>query len=63
VCCFDVKFEMAYLLEGLTLEETPIIICDVSSQESLGEMCKQAKVVLNCVGPVSKYTCFICLYL
>lgn len=40
---------------GKSLEETPIIICDVSSQESLAEMCKQARVVLNCVGPYRFY--------
>lgn len=38
---------------GKELEETPIIIADVSSLDSLAEMCKQAKVILNCVGPVS----------
>lgn len=38
---------------GQELEETPIIIADVGNSESLAEMCKQAKVVLNCIGPVS----------
>ena len=38
---------------GKDLEETAILIADVSSDASLAEMCKQAKVVLNCVGPVS----------
>lgn len=40
---------------GKDLEETPIIIADVGSAESLAEMCKQAKVVLNCVGPYRFY--------
>ncbi|XP_053374163.1 saccharopine dehydrogenase-like oxidoreductase [Mercenaria mercenaria] len=40
---------------GLNLEEKPIIICDVTSEESLAEMSKQAKVVLNCVGPYRFY--------
>ncbi|XP_052768254.1 saccharopine dehydrogenase-like oxidoreductase [Mya arenaria] len=38
---------------GKELEETPIIIADVKNVSSLEEMCKKAKVVLNCVGPES----------
>jgi len=45
-------------ISGKDLEETPIIIADVANEESLAEMCKQAKVVLNCVGPVSM-CCYI----
>lgn len=30
-----------------------IIAADVSSKESLANMCQKAVVVLNCVGPVS----------
>lgn len=33
------------------LENTPIIICDTSSDSSLQEMAEKAKIVLNCVGP------------
>lgn len=33
------------------ISETPIIIADTSSKSSLEEMAKQAKIVLNCVGP------------
>ena len=33
------------------LLETPIIVADTSSKSSLEEMAKQAKIVLNCVGP------------
>jgi len=40
-------------IKGKQLEETAILIADVSNAESMAEMCKQAKVVLNCVGPVS----------
>ncbi|XP_055880637.1 saccharopine dehydrogenase-like oxidoreductase [Biomphalaria glabrata] len=40
---------------GKTLEEIPVIIADVSSPQSLAEMAKQTKVVLNCVGPYRFY--------
>ncbi|XP_052768955.1 saccharopine dehydrogenase-like oxidoreductase [Mya arenaria] len=40
---------------GKELEETPIIIADVKNVSSLEEMCKKAKVVLNCVGPYRFY--------
>lgn len=36
---------------GKNLEEKPIVIADSSSYNSLLEMCKQTRVVLNCVGP------------
>ncbi|XP_046558013.1 saccharopine dehydrogenase-like oxidoreductase [Haliotis rubra] len=36
---------------GKTLEDTPIIIADSSAEQSILDMCKQARVVLNCVGP------------
>ena len=38
---------------GDDLESIPIIIADTSNDESLLQMAKQAKLVLNCVGPVS----------
>jgi hypothetical protein len=41
------------IIVGKDLESIPIIIADTSSENSLLEMAKQAKVVLNCVGPVS----------
>ncbi|EDL01126.1 mCG16789, partial [Mus musculus] len=31
--------------------EVGVIICDISNPASLDEMAKQAKLVLNCVGP------------
>jgi len=36
---------------GADLKESPKIICDCSDTESLALMARQAKVVLNCVGP------------
>lgn len=33
--------------------EVDIIVADVAEPDSLASMCKQAVVVLNCVGPVS----------
>ncbi|XP_067138189.1 saccharopine dehydrogenase-like oxidoreductase [Centruroides vittatus] len=35
--------------------DIPIIIADVSDENSLLEMCKKAKVLLNCVGPYYLY--------
>ena len=40
---------------GKNLEEIAIIIADSSSTNSLEEMAKQARVVLNCVGPYRFY--------
>lgn len=39
---------------GKKVEDKPIIIADVSSYQSLLDMSQQTKVVLNCVGPVSR---------
>ncbi|KAK6182531.1 hypothetical protein SNE40_010193 [Patella caerulea] len=36
---------------GKEIEDIPIIIADSSSEQSLYDMCSQAKVLLNCVGP------------
>lgn len=33
--------------------EVDIIVADVAEPDSLVSMCKQAVIVLNCVGPVS----------
>lgn len=38
--------------------DTNIIIADVNDYESLVSMAKKAKVVINCVGPVS----ILCFY-
>ncbi|KAH9519579.1 hypothetical protein Btru_003066 [Bulinus truncatus] len=40
---------------GKNIEETPIIIADVSDPQSLEDMAKQTKIVLNCVGPYRFY--------
>jgi len=40
---------------GADLSKTPIIVCDCSDSDSLLKMAKQAKVVLNCVGPYRFY--------
>jgi len=37
------------------LKETPKIICDCSDSASLANMARQARVVLNCVGPYRFY--------
>lgn len=47
--------EQASKHTGKDLEKTPIIIADVTSEASLAEMCKQARIVLNCVGPYRFY--------
>ncbi|KAK5985145.1 hypothetical protein GCK32_014084 [Trichostrongylus colubriformis] len=41
--------------EGKDLKSTPIIIADSSDETSLAEMAKQAKVILNAVGPYRLY--------
>ncbi|XP_061167009.1 protein-cysteine N-palmitoyltransferase HHAT-like [Saccostrea echinata] len=40
---------------GADLESIPIIIADTSNEESLLQMAKQARLVLNCVGPYRFY--------
>lgn len=37
--------------------EVDIVIADVSDLDSLAAMCKQAVIVLSCVGPVSTQDC------
>lgn len=37
------------------LENVPIILADVKDEESLTEMTKQAKIILNCCGPYRFY--------
>lgn len=34
--------------------EVDIIVADVGEPDTLAAMCKQAVIVLNCVGPVSR---------
>jgi short subunit dehydrogenase-like uncharacterized protein len=47
--------EKASKITGKGLNELPIIIADVDIQSSLLEMCSQAEVLLNCVGPYCLY--------
>lgn len=37
---------------GNAASAVPLILADVSNDASLNEMCKQATVIINCVGPV-----------
>ncbi|XP_063429910.1 saccharopine dehydrogenase-like oxidoreductase isoform X2 [Mytilus trossulus] len=43
--------EKASKATGKDLESVPIIVADTGCDESILEMTKQAKIVLNCVGP------------
>lgn len=45
--------EMAKTNTGLDLKNVGVIVADVNNEQSLISMAKQAKVVINCVGPVS----------
>ena len=40
-----------------TRGEVGIIIADSSNEESVREMCRQSRIVINCVGPVSFFRC------
>ncbi|XP_067138190.1 saccharopine dehydrogenase-like oxidoreductase [Centruroides vittatus] len=37
--------------EGETIDDVPIIIADINDENSIIEMCKRTKVILNCAGP------------
>lgn len=47
--------EMARTNTKLELKDVPLIVADVSDEETLVTMAQQAKVVINCVGPVSPF--------
>lgn len=32
-----------------------VILADCKDEKSLSEMCRQAKILINCVGPVKKH--------
>jgi saccharopine dehydrogenase-like NADP-dependent oxidoreductase len=34
-------------------EEIDVLVVDVEDKKSLGHLCASARIVLNCVGPVS----------
>lgn len=40
---------------GLGIEDIPVIVADVSDEESLETMCSQTRVVIDVVGPYVKY--------
>jgi len=40
------------MLTEKDLSMLPIVIADVDVESSLVAMCKQAEILLNCVGPV-----------
>lgn len=44
---------MVFLLAGVSLTNINIITAQTDDFDSLCRMAKQAKVLLNCVGPVS----------
>lgn len=39
----------------LSVSEAPVVIADVSDQNSIDQMCKSARLILNCVGPYRFY--------
>ncbi|XP_060068458.1 saccharopine dehydrogenase-like oxidoreductase [Ylistrum balloti] len=43
--------EQASKKTGKELDSIPVLIADTSNETSMVEMCKQAKIILNCVGP------------
>lgn len=45
--------ETARANTGLELADVPLVVADVNDNESLVAMARQARVVINCVGPVS----------
>ncbi len=46
-----IKFLSCFPISGRTQKNVGIIKADVSDSASLGEMAKQGRIVLNCVGP------------
>ncbi|KFM65940.1 Saccharopine dehydrogenase-like oxidoreductase, partial [Stegodyphus mimosarum] len=44
-----------YLPDGINIQGTTIIKADVEDPSSINDMCKKAKVILNCVGPYNFY--------
>ena len=47
---------------GDELNEVGIITADTSNDQSLFEMCRKGKIVLNCVGPVWNFLSFFFTY-
>lgn len=40
---------------GKNLDGIPVIVADVSDEDSILRMCKQGRIIINCVGPYSLY--------
>ena len=47
-------------IQGKPVNDVGVIKADVEDPNSLAEMAKQGKIVLNCVGPY-RYNYFICV--
>eukprot|EP01027_Heterolobosea_sp_BB2_P007379 GEZU01010988.1.p1 GENE.GEZU01010988.1~~GEZU01010988.1.p1 ORF type:complete len:455 (-),score=131.82 GEZU01010988.1:745-2082(-) len=43
--------DIAKTLNDPSVKETPIIVADVNNQSSMAEMCRRARIVINCTGP------------
>lgn len=50
-CWSSIFLFSCFLVSGKSLKNVGIIKADVSDSASLGEMAKQGRIVLNCVGP------------
>ena len=50
---YSTRVFVVHCIPGVSVTDVPIIIADVSSESSLLEMCQQAAIIINCVGPVS----------
>ena len=44
-------FHVVFLPSGKSVKDVGVIKADVGNPDSLAEMAKQGKIVLNCVGP------------
>ena len=53
-CAYDLACLHVFAGKPELRTEVDIIVADVEEPDSLAAMCKQAVIVLNCVGPVSR---------
>lgn len=53
-CIFNILVFFVHAGKPELRSEVDIIVADVGEPDSLAGMCKQAVIVLNCVGPVSR---------
>ena len=51
--CFCAFFPLGY-----DVKDVGVMVADVSDESSLNAMCASAKIVLNCVGPVCRLSCY-----